>query len=146
MAAGRFKEMRTSALGKGILRFSICRYLILSNILQSNSEKLLLTNEEFCDICILLGSEHLTFNRGIKPIELLDLIKYKSLYVTVRYLDTVEFILAFIKARERRDNVLHQNLSLYQILSRALINVRINLLFFFFNCISDTLSNNASIS
>jgi 5'-3' exonuclease len=43
-------------------------------------KKLLINSEEFCDFCILLGSDYLTFNHGMKPNELLELIKkYKSI-------------------------------------------------------------------
>jgi 5'-3' exonuclease len=43
-------------------------------------KKLLINNEEFCDFCILLGSDYFTLNHGIKPNELLELIKkYKSI-------------------------------------------------------------------
>ena len=43
-------------------------------------EKLLINNKEFCDFCILLGSDYLTFNHGLKPNELFELIKkHKSI-------------------------------------------------------------------
>lgn len=43
-------------------------------------EKLLINHIEFCDFCILLGTDYLTFNHGLKPNELLELIqKYKSI-------------------------------------------------------------------
>jgi len=37
-------------------------------------EKLLITKEQLCDFCILLGSDYATFNHGLKPNEILDLI------------------------------------------------------------------------
>ena len=43
-------------------------------------KKLLINSNEFCDFCILLGSDYLTFNHGLKPNELLELIKkYNSI-------------------------------------------------------------------
>lgn len=42
-------------------------------------DKLLIGEKEFCDFCILLGSDYLTFNHGLKPDEILELIcKYKT--------------------------------------------------------------------
>lgn len=37
--------------------------------------KLSVGKKEFCDFCILLGSDYLTLNHGLKPNELLELIK-----------------------------------------------------------------------
>lgn len=43
-------------------------------------DKLLINKKEFCDFCILLGSDYLTFNHGLKPNEILELIyKYKTI-------------------------------------------------------------------
>lgn len=43
-------------------------------------EKLLVDKNEFCDFCILLGSDYLSLNHGIKPNELLEMIKkYKTI-------------------------------------------------------------------
>jgi hypothetical protein len=42
--------------------------------------KLFLNEKEFCDFCILLGSDYLTLNHGLKPGEILELIyKYKTI-------------------------------------------------------------------
>jgi len=38
-------------------------------------EKLSITKEQFCDFCILLGSDYATFNHGLKPHEILNIIK-----------------------------------------------------------------------
>lgn len=43
-------------------------------------DKLLINKKEFCEFCILLGSDYLTFNHGLKPNEILELIyKYKTI-------------------------------------------------------------------
>lgn len=43
-------------------------------------EKFLMNKKEFCDFCILLGSDYLSFNHGLKPNEILELInKYKTI-------------------------------------------------------------------
>lgn len=43
-------------------------------------QKLNLNYKEFCDFCILLGSDYANFNHGLKPLELYQLIlKYKSI-------------------------------------------------------------------
>lgn len=43
-------------------------------------DKLLIDKKEFCDFCILLGSDYLTLNHGLKPNEILELIyKYKTI-------------------------------------------------------------------
>lgn len=43
-------------------------------------DKLSINKKEFCDFCILLGSDYLTFNHGKKPDEILELIhKYKTI-------------------------------------------------------------------
>lgn len=66
-------------------------------------EKFFLNKNEFCDYCILMGSDYLTFNHGLKPIELLNLIqKYKKIEniiennlipsVTTESLDMIERI------------------------------------------------------
>jgi hypothetical protein len=43
-------------------------------------QQLNLNKKEFCDLCILLGSDYAVFNHGLKPNELYELIvKYKSI-------------------------------------------------------------------
>jgi hypothetical protein len=43
-------------------------------------DKLSINKKEFCDFCILMGSDYLTFNHGKKPNEILELIhKYKTI-------------------------------------------------------------------
>lgn len=43
-------------------------------------EKLMINRTEFCDFCILLGSDYLTFNHGLRPNELLEIIQnYKTI-------------------------------------------------------------------
>jgi hypothetical protein len=51
-------------------------YLEINNML----EKLNLTKEQFCDFCILLGSDYNVFNHNLKPNELYELIlKHKNI-------------------------------------------------------------------
>ena len=51
-------------------------YLEVSETLK----KLDLTKEQFCDFCILLGTDYATFNHGLKPNEIYELIlKHKSI-------------------------------------------------------------------
>ena len=49
-------------------------------MIEFTHDKLLINKKEFCEFCILLGSDYLTFNHGLKPNEILELIyKYKTI-------------------------------------------------------------------
>ena len=47
-------------------------YYLDTHIINSS---LNLSTDEFCDFCILLGSDYFSFNHGMKPIEIFNLIK-----------------------------------------------------------------------
>lgn len=66
-----------AGINKIIKFYNNCVYYLDTQLIY---KKLLINNEEFCDFCILLGSDYFTLNHGIKPNELLELIKkYKSI-------------------------------------------------------------------
>lgn len=57
-------------------------YYLETNLIYKN---LNITKDEFCDFCILLGSDYAVFNHGLKPNELYKLIiKYKSIEIIIK--------------------------------------------------------------